>query len=67
VVYVNIISDADDVVTFSATKSELARLSKLLDWIIDNKSVMDEANILVPENEIIPSVHKWIDFIDPVL
>ncbi len=63
----DVLSTSGNLVTLSASKKDLARLGKLLDWIIDNKSVMDEGAILIPKEEIIPTVQVWSDFIDTAL
>jgi len=50
----------DEMVTISVTKSDLGELGMLLDWIVDNRKVMDRGTISLEPEEILPSVHKWL-------
>ncbi len=53
----------EEKVMISVTKSDLGELGMLLDWIIDNKKVMDKGTISLNEEEILPSVHKWLKIV----
>jgi hypothetical protein len=60
----NVVSQHGEDVIISASTSELAQLGKLLDWILDNMSVMDKGMILVPGDEILPLIQKWETLIE---
>ena len=50
-------------VSVSVERSDLGELGMLLEWIIDNRTVMDESMTHLRSEEILPSINKWIDIV----
>lgn len=56
--------DADDeAVTIAASQRELARLAKLLEWLISEQAIMDPAAAMLESDEIYPAARAWLDFL----
>ncbi|HEX6374117.1 MAG TPA: hypothetical protein VFZ91_00185 [Allosphingosinicella sp.] len=58
-----IVERQGDRIVMEVGRTDLARLSKLLGWIEDSRSGMDEGMILMDEDDIDPTVRRWIEFI----
>ena len=52
-----------DSITIATTKPDLAELGMLLEWIIDNKQVMDEGSIALDKDEITLALRRWLTLV----